>query len=218
VADKSANSQGVWRLTFDPASETVGGPVLLANGAGGLAGNRATATALGPDGALYVGFIRNGNIVRVSNPSGAAQTVQAIGKTSDGRGVSALAFAGQDLYLAQGGAVTRIAAATACVSCTAGASAIAATAPTALASDGINTIYIADTPPGGATNVLRYTISTNTQIIYANTGVLPNLTTVPFQFATGLALDPTNNLFVGDDPTAGAQILQGHVWKVVFVP
>jgi hypothetical protein len=34
-----------------------------------------------------------------------------------------------------------------------------------------------------------------------------------FQNVTRLSLDG-GNLYVGDDPTAGAQILQGHVYKV----
>ncbi|MBI4491495.1 MAG: hypothetical protein HY690_01725, partial [Chloroflexi bacterium] len=213
VPDNSSKSQGVWRLSFNPTTETVGSPVLVAGGAGGLGGNRATATALGPDHNLYVGFIKNGNVLRVANPGGSSPTVQTIGKTSDGRGVSAFALVGNDLYLAQRAAVTEIANAVGCASsCPTSATGITATAPTAITSDGSGTLYVADSP-GAVSTILRYTVGTQTQEVYATTGSLPNGSTVAFQFATALALDAPGNLFIGDDPSDGTQVFKGHVWK-----
>ena len=214
IPDNSAKSQGVWRLSFDPATETVGNLTLLAGGAGGLAGNRATATALGPDGNLYVGFLRNGNILRVTNPSGTTQLVQTVATTSDGRGLSALAFVGPDLYAAEGGAVTKVANAASCSACKAVATTSSAVAPTALASDGKSVLYIAETPAIDST-VLRFNVATGAEITFSNTGVFPDGTTTSYKFVTGLSVDNTGNLFVGDDPTDGAQIIQGHVWKVL---
>lgn len=209
VPDNTGKSRGVWRLTFDPALQTVGNPVVLAPTAG-LGGNRPTATALGPDGSLYVGFIKSGNIVKINNPAGELQTVVSVGQSSDGRGISGLAFAGSDLYLAEGGAVTKIGPA--------GGKAVAVTgiiagAPTAIASDGVDVLYIAETPTIDST-VLRYTISTNTNDILATSGRFPDLTITTFKFVSGLGLDTAGNLYIGDDPSDGVQVLQGHIWSI----
>jgi sugar lactone lactonase YvrE len=204
----------VWRLSFDPVTETVGNLTLLAGGAGGLAGNRVTATALGPDGNLYVGFLRNGNILRITNPSGTTQLVQTAATTSDGRGLSALAFVGPDLYAAEGGAVTKVANAASCSACKAVATTSSAAAPTALASDGKSVLYIAETPAIDSA-VLRFNVATGAEITFSNTGVFPDGTTTSYKFVTGLSVDNAGNLFVGDDPTDGAQIIQGHVWRVL---
>lgn len=214
VPDNSANSIGVWRLAFDPATETVGSATLLAPGLG-LGGLRTTAAALGADGNLYVGSIRTGDIKRVVNPAAASQTVQTVGRTSDGGGASALTVVGPDLYLAQAGAITRIANVQACAAgCAAQATGVQATAPTALASDGLDVLYVANTNVFGQSTVLRYRISTGVQDVYANKGVFPDGTSAPFTFATALGLDSGGNLFVGDDPTNGAQVVQGHIWRV----
>ena len=71
----------------------------------GLAGDQPTALALGPDAKLYVGFLKNGNIKRVTNPSTfnptpQTQTVESVGTTPNGRNMRAMAFLGPDLYLA----------------------------------------------------------------------------------------------------------------------
>lgn len=218
VPDNSSKSQGVWRPTFDPATQTVGTPVLLANGGGGLAGNKATATALGPDGKLYVGFLKNGGIVRITNPLGAPanQAVQPVGKTSDGRGVSGLAFVGGTLYIAESGAVAKIAGAANCAGgCAAGAvTSIAVTAPMAIAAGG-GYLYVADqvNDVNDASTILRFSTPTAcptgiTDIYATKAG------TASFQFVSSLGLDAAGNLYVGDDPTGGVQILQGHIWQV----
>src|SRR5262249_44123977 len=64
---------GIWRFPA-PSSPLVPGLFAWANSStliapnAGLAGNQPTAVALGPDGKLYVGFLKNGDIVRISNP------------------------------------------------------------------------------------------------------------------------------------------------------
>jgi hypothetical protein len=113
VPDTAARSAGVTRLSFDPVTETVSNPVAVAPAAG-LGTDRPVASALGEDGSLYVGFPRSGAIVRISNPAGGSQSVQRVASTSDDRGVSGLAVAGPDLYLAEGAAVTRLASMAAC--------------------------------------------------------------------------------------------------------
>jgi hypothetical protein len=73
-----------------------------------------TSVVLGPDGNLYVGFLKNGNIKRVTNPSqinsiSQTQTFQTVGGTPNGRPSLAMAFLGSDLYIAtdQGLAVVK---------------------------------------------------------------------------------------------------------------
>src|SRR4051812_25039057 len=53
VADGGATSTGVWRLTYDPATKTVGSPVNVVPGSAVGAKQPAYLT-LGTDGALYV--------------------------------------------------------------------------------------------------------------------------------------------------------------------
>lgn len=49
-----------------------------------------TSTALGPDGKLYVGFLKNGNINQIANPgvvnpTPQNQTVESVGTSPNGR-------------------------------------------------------------------------------------------------------------------------------------
>jgi hypothetical protein len=71
-----------------------------------LAGNNPTSIALGPDGNLYVGFLKNGNVVRITNPTVLpfndplkTQVVQSVGTAPNGRPVRSLTFVGANLYL-----------------------------------------------------------------------------------------------------------------------
>jgi hypothetical protein len=86
---------GVWMVQFQSAfgnfSPFAGISPVAANL--GLAGDQPTTVALGPDGKLYVGFLKNGNIKRVTNPSvlnptPQNQTVESVGTTPNGRSLS----------------------------------------------------------------------------------------------------------------------------------
>ncbi len=210
VPDNSSKSKGVTRLTWDPVTRTVGAAMVVAPGKG-LGGIRTTAAVLGPDGALYVSALKTGNIKRVPNLGAAAssQVVQTIGNSSDGRGVNGLAFVGADLYLAEGAAVTVMGNAPGCTSsCAAGATGVSATAPTAITASG-SVLYVAETPVA-ASSVLRYDLGTSVEDVYANASA----DGTAFQNVAALALDSGGNLYVGDDPTAGDQVLQGHLYQV----
>jgi hypothetical protein len=146
------------------------------------------------------------------------QVVEAVGKTTNGKGLSSIAFAGPDLYLAEGGVVSSIPSAATCTGgCTASPTAITATGPTAIASQGTDTLYVADTP-GSISKILRFTISTQTEVSVGSAGTNPDGTTSSFLFASALSLDPAGNLYVGDDTSGGAQILQGREWKIAPTP
>ncbi len=218
VPDNSNKGTGAWRLTFDNTTETVSTPVLLNTTGIPLFAN-PTATALDPAGNLYIGFIQNSTIFKISTPNLPSQNVSVFGTTSTPgvrKGVSGLAFAGNDLYLAEGAAVTKIGPAGGKAAAVTGiiGDPLAGLGPTAITSDGNNTVFFADTPlANGVSTIKRYTVSTNTQEIYSTTGIFPDLRPTPFFFVAGLALDPTGNLFTGDDITAGAGIGQGRIWK-----
>src|SRR6185437_17043281 len=99
----SLDMPGVWRASIDPATGQITPGALLVPKFG-LAGNLPTAVALGPDGNLYVGFLKNGNVVRILNPtldpSSPSQIVQSVGGSPNGRPIRGLAFVGADLYVA----------------------------------------------------------------------------------------------------------------------
>jgi hypothetical protein len=63
-----ATVPGVYRAEINPATGTINTFFQLVPTAG-LAGNNPTSIALGPDGNLYVGFLKNGNVVRITNPT-----------------------------------------------------------------------------------------------------------------------------------------------------
>jgi hypothetical protein len=76
-----------------------------------------------------------------------------------------------------------------------------------------NTIYITDSP-GATSQILRYTISTNTQDSYSNYGVLPNGTVAQYAFGFSVTQSPDGRMFLGDDPTAGSVAFSGHIFTV----
>ena len=100
MADYSGRAGGVKRVLIDIASQTVVSVTKIASTAG-LEGNQPTALAFGLDGNLYVGFLKNGDIKRIVNPSvGAIQAVESVGTSPNGRKVHGIAFVGTSLYFA----------------------------------------------------------------------------------------------------------------------
>jgi len=225
----NAGGPGVWHFVTSPANPLLGVPVRVMNGVqiapnAGLSGNSPTAVALGPDGELYVGFLQNGNIVRVSNPQlvnpDATQVVQGVGGTPNGRPVRALVFVGNDLYIASSDSLSVIKNATA-ATCKGGCNAV----PVAdglsgfehvgLATDGINRVYAAVNGRG----VFRYSIASNTTSVVSTSG-LNQLTQAPvsYSFVAGrsnlLYLDRLGNLWIGDDTSGGTTANAGRLWYI----
>ena len=109
AVDIQAKTQGIIRLHFlpngdngqgllDPLHQEVLGGF---NSGCGLPGNVPNSAALGPDGNLYVGFKRSGNIVRVVAPQTEplpCSNVQVMGTTQDGRKDYGLGWIGHDLF------------------------------------------------------------------------------------------------------------------------
>jgi hypothetical protein len=208
---------GVWMLQFQPAFgqfSPFAGLSPLAPGLG-LAGDQPTAVALGPEGKLYVGFLKNGNIKRVTNPSlqnptPQTQTVESVGTTPNGRSMRAMAFLGADLYVAtdQGLAIVRNVAA--CLNNQGGCGNAVpvqdghvGVAHVALVTDGAGKVFFS-----AAGSVFRYTPADGRVVPVAN----------GFLFAGGhtnmLTLDGFGNLWIGDDPSGGDLNFSGRLWRV----
>src|SRR5215470_3965051 len=93
-------SRGILREIVDPQTGAPVGPGTYIATTAGLDGNQPTAAALGPDGSLYVAFLKNGNIKRIIDPShGTTQVVQSVGNTPQGHPARALAFVGNSLWI-----------------------------------------------------------------------------------------------------------------------
>ena len=217
---------GVSRLTVDPVSGFVNWNYRLVPNAG-LAGNLPTSIALGPDGNLYVGFLKNGNIVRIVNPlvdpsndPSKTQIVQSVGTSPNGRPVRSLAFVGADLYLASSDSLSVIKNAVAS-SCQGGCNGVpisdgfSGTAHVGLTSDGINRLYVAINGQG----VWRYSISSGAMQLISTGGNDPNTgAPLTFAFVAGhsnlLQLDRLGNLWIGDDSSDGAFNFTGRIWYI----
>ena len=225
----SLTQGGVYRVSISAAQGGAGtppGPVAfnVVAPAFGLAGDLPSALALGPDGNLYVAFLKNGNVKRIVNPfldpSDKSQIVQSVGGAPNGRPIRALAFIGADLYIAytDGLAVIRAATSTACQG---GCNAV----PVAdgfpfqqhvgLTSDGSNRLYVAI----NANGVWRYTVSTGAMDLISTGGFDPNTgVALNFAFVAGhtnlLQLDAFGNLWIGDDVSDGTANFSGRIWSI----
>jgi sugar lactone lactonase YvrE len=206
-----APARGILRATLDPQTGAlIGSPVYIATTVG-LGGDQPTGAAIGPDGNLYIAFLKNGNIKRIVNPaSGTTQVVQSVGGTPNGHPGRSLAFVGNDLYIGSVDAFSVIHGATN-ASCQGGCNA----APIAdgfsgvphdgVTSNGVDTVYFA---VGTYNQVWRYTPATGLFSFIAS-----NFSFVPAK-SNLLTLDETGTLWVGDDPSGGTAVGAGRVWTV----
>ncbi len=222
----SVTFPGVNRITVDSVSGSVTWNYQLVPTAG-LAGNLPTSIALGPDGNLYVGFLKNDNVVRIVNPQvnpandpNKTQVVQSVGKSPNGNHVLSLAFVGGDLYIAhtQGLAVIKNAVST---SCQGGCNAVpisdgfAGTSHVGITTDGINRVYVGINGQG----VWRYTISSGAIQLISTGGPDPNTgAPLTFAFVGGhsnlVQLDRLGNLWIGDDTSDGNANFSGRIWYI----
>jgi hypothetical protein len=214
VPDSSSTSAGVFRLTFNPVTEAVALSVNLGQGA-----NQPSAAIIGPEGSLYLSFLKNGGITKITTPASAPAAAVKVGQSSNGGGVKSMTFIGTDLYLAEAQSVTMLLRAS--PGLIRGTASVVGPAtqrgqtpplnvsnPLSLTSDGVDLLYV-----GSAAQVDRWSVSLGQDTVYASSGVI-GATTTAFKNVSGLALDPNNVLYAGDDPTAGAQNHQGHVYQI----
>ena len=231
VPDNSAKSQGVWRLTFDPVTETMGGgggggvfgggsstaPVLLAPNKG-LGGNKPFAVATDPNDnyALYIGFKKTPNILRIRNASvGTGDAPVTIGNSSDGRETLAMTVLSHNgvsaLIEADGRGVAAITNPAACTGSCGARSLGLVTIPAPL------TVSSPTVAPGAENSVAYIGDAAN---VYAYDAVAGQLTTLSTGFANASAIGVRLNggaaptIWAGDDPTLGASVGAGHLYQI----
>jgi hypothetical protein len=209
-------------VALDPQTGASVGPTAYIATTAGLDGDQPTGAAIGPDGNLYVVFLKSGNVKRVLNPgSGITQVVQSVGSTPSGHPGRALAFLGNDLYIASVDALSVIHNATS-ASCSGGCNAAVisdgfpGTAHVSLASDGAGAIYFA---VGTCNQVWRYTPSTGLFAFIAQGGAdrngnnPSNFSFVPAK-CNLLAMDQGGNLWLGDDTSNATAVGAGRLWTI----
>jgi hypothetical protein len=179
VPDNAVRSPGVWRLTFDPATETISNPVGMAPG---LMNNLKTnALALSADGHdLYVGDLVDGNIRRINGIDGdpRSQTAEVIATTQAAKvgGASkgihgTMALLGNRLFLPENNAATYVDTDAACAAvgtttpcATTSLNFLPNPAPVFVAGVGVdparNLLYISSSPGGANATIFRFDAST----------------------------------------------------------
>jgi len=215
-------ARGILRLAVDPQTGALIGPAAYITTTAGLGGDQPTAVAVGPDGNLYVAFLKNGNIKRIVNPaSGMTQAVQSVGVTPNGHPGRSLAFAGTDLFIGSVDAFSVIHNATS-ASCTGGCNAAAiadgfsGVPHVGVTSNGIDTVYFAVST---FNQVWRYTPATRLFAFIAQSGADRsggNASNFSFVAAKSnlLTLDAGGTLWIGDDPSGGTPAGAGRVWTI----
>ncbi len=224
----ASTARGVLRVALDLNTGAFIGATSYIATTAGLDGNQPTATALGPDGKLYVGFLKSGNIKRIVNPeTGSTQTVESVGNTPQGHAARAFAFVGNDLYIASVDALSVIHNATS-TSCTGGCNAVtivdgfAGVPHSGVTSDGVNALYfaVAGSPQNpGTSQIWRYTPSNAFFSFVSSGGTDRNgANASSFSFAAAkanlLALDAAGNLWIGDDPSNNGAAGAGRLWTI----
>ena len=223
-----STARGVLRTALDPnTGALLGGSTYIATTAG-LDGNQPTAAAIGPDGNLYVGFLKNGNVKRIVSPAtGSTQAVQSVGNTPQGHAARAFAFVGNDLYVASIDTLSVIHDAVS-PACQGGCNAetitdgFAGVAHTGIASDGAGALYfaVAGNPlSAGSNQIWRMSTSSGSFTFVAMGGVDRNGENASnFSFAASktnlLTVDAGGNLWVGDDTSNAAAIGAGRLWTI----
>jgi hypothetical protein len=200
VPDNAVRSPGVWRLTFDPKTETISTPVAMAPG---LMDNLKTnSLALSSDDhSLYVGDLVDGGIRRINGADGdpRTQTVDVIANTqaqkagAAARGINGtMAMIGTKLFLPENNAATYVDVSAACAAVGTATPCSTTTldflpTPAPIFVSGVGTdpahgfVYISSSPGGANATIWRFDASTITAakpggsagITYATAGKVP---------------------------------------------
>ncbi|HEY2912455.1 MAG TPA: IPT/TIG domain-containing protein [Candidatus Angelobacter sp.] len=182
VPDNAVKSTAVWRLTYNPTTETlVGSPEAMIPLAD-VTTLKPNGMALGPDGNLYITDLTEKNIRQITNPNGdpRTQTVGIVAVTGDGRGANGtIGFIGNNLYISENRAASWINI----TACPPNAATPCNTNPLPLpsgvfiagvATDPVNGfVYAADSPGGANATIWRYNVNSNTTAMYLQGGAVP---------------------------------------------
>jgi hypothetical protein len=196
LADTTAAGQGIVKVLFNSATETVGAAttvvptsVLVAAVAGSTA---PSALTMGPDGQLYAAMLGTNQILRVSTPAAATHKVTFIGNIFDPGSVS-IAFHNSDLWAAEKASASIIYGATLCQgNCTSLFFPQAMQLPPLSITADATHVYVGD-----GQKVMMFDPIANVYSTMADTGLVAGVPTV-FSNISGLALDGQGNLFAAD--------------------
>jgi hypothetical protein len=187
VPDNAVKSTAVWRLTFNPATETVGTVAEAMIPLADVRTLKPNGMALGPDGNLYVSDLTEKYIRQITNPAGdpRTQTVGIVAQTGDGRGANGtIGFLGNNLYVSENRAAASFDVTTCPVVDPATGGVPCNTNPIPLpagvfvagvATDPVNNLVYASNSPGGAgAEIWRYNATTGAPAtLYVTGGQLP---------------------------------------------
>ncbi|HET6934996.1 MAG TPA: IPT/TIG domain-containing protein [Candidatus Angelobacter sp.] len=182
VPDNAVRSTAVWRLTFDPNTETIIGAPEAMVPLADVRTLKPNGMAIGPDGNLYITDLVEMNIRKLTNPNGdpRLQTISIIAVTGDGRGANGTTgFIGNRFYISENRAATWIDITT----CPLAGGVPCSTNPIPLpsgvfiagvATDPVNNfVYASDSPGGANATIWRYNANTGVTAMYVNGGQLP---------------------------------------------
>jgi hypothetical protein len=164
VPDNAVKSTAVWRLTFNPSTESIVGAPEAMIPLADVRTLKPNGMAMGPDNNLYVTDLTEPNIRVITNPNGdpRTQTVNIVGVTGDARGANGTTgFIGNKFYISENRAATWIDVTNPCVTAAAagGPACTAVTTPIPLppgvfvagvATDSVNNLVYASSSAGNS--------------------------------------------------------------------
>ncbi|HUR84866.1 MAG TPA: hypothetical protein VMY78_05935 [Solirubrobacteraceae bacterium] len=213
VAEGDSHGTGVWRMHWDEGSDIIDSAFKIAS-----APDRVFALALGTGpGGVYVDFSSRDSaaIYRIENADTAALggPTTVVG-SSINAGVPSMTNLDGQLYIAEGGGVTRIAApgpgAPTAVQVP-GFPRVAGSIPNALAADPANGRVYAGTTNVNDIDTVDVLTPGNGDVSAYESG---------FAFVTGLAVAPNGNLLIADDPPTAAEapesLGQSHLYEAAL--
>ena len=243
-ATDGGSKLGIFVLHFQPGGDSGHGLIDQVNQSilaptCGIAASQPNATSLGPDGNLYVGFRRSGNIMRIvsplANPLPCANVQATIIATGD-RLTSQMAWIGHTMFLNDSRITLIVDAADNCFTPQNGF-VVCSTLRSFPALLFAQATAVSDQTPGRLDGDDIYFGGSAIGTVSAETGVTQNAVgglnggtfTSPFGgngvFFSNIgalavdAFDPANHvIYVGDDPTAGATPGAGRWFQILSAP
>lgn len=197
---------GLWMLSILNPLPNPNTSVFPFNGASklagnkGLGGNQPTSIALGPDGALYFGNLKNNNLLRIPQPSSfdPNQNVITVGGVSAAKSIFALAFSGGQLYAGVSNGFYVFGDSSDITKCSGNANncgtpklLMGGTSVNGVAADKLGHVYFVAGNPG---TLHRYNVSART-FTQVDSGLL-----IEIGHTSTLGFDKDGNLWVGEQP------------------